>query len=219
MKRDVSRFVKWPRYVRIQRQRKVLSQRLKVPPSINQFKRALDKNSAAEVFKLLGKYAPETPAEKRARLRAAATDKEAGTESASGKPKVVKFGLNHVTDLIESKKASLVVIASDVDPIELVVWLPALCRRMGVPYVIVKNKSRLGQLVHQKKATAVALTEVNKEDASKLSNVQDMARSNFNDATDVLKTWGGGIMGKKTVRKLEIREAQIKAELEKKAMY
>ena len=38
------------------------------------------------------------------------------------------------------------VIAHDVDPIELVVWLPALCRKMGVPYAIVKGKSRLGQV-------------------------------------------------------------------------
>jgi large subunit ribosomal protein L7Ae len=54
------------------------------------------------------------------------------------KPLVVKFGLNHVTTLVESGKAQLVVIAHDVDPIELVVWLPALCRKMGVPYCIVK---------------------------------------------------------------------------------
>lgn len=42
--------------------------------------------------------------------------------------------------LIENKKASLVLIANDVDPIELVVFLPALCRKMGVPYAIVKGK-------------------------------------------------------------------------------
>ncbi len=51
---------------------------------------------------------------------------------------VVKFGLNHVTHLVETGKASLVVIAHDVDPIELVVWLPAVCRKMNVPYIIVK---------------------------------------------------------------------------------
>ena len=27
---------------------------------------------------------------------------------------------------------------SQVDPIELVVWLPAVCKKMGVPYLIVK---------------------------------------------------------------------------------
>ena len=54
------------------------------------------------------------------------------------KPVVVKYGINHITTLVEQRQASLVVIAHDVDPIELVVWLPALCRRMDVPYVIVK---------------------------------------------------------------------------------
>ena len=43
-KRDLTRFVKWPRYIRIQRQRAILKRRLKVPPAINQFSRALDKN-------------------------------------------------------------------------------------------------------------------------------------------------------------------------------
>lgn len=45
--------------------------------------------------------------------------------------------------------------------LQLVVWLPALCRKMDVPYMIVSNKGRLGQLVRQKKATAVCLTDVN----------------------------------------------------------
>jgi Ribosomal protein L7Ae/L30e/S12e/Gadd45 family len=37
----------------------------------------------------------------------------------------------------EPKNPALVVIAHDVDPIELVIFLPALCRKMGVPYGIV----------------------------------------------------------------------------------
>ena len=51
----------------------------------------------------------------------------------------LKFGLNHVTTLVEQKKAKMVVIAHDVDPIELVVWLPQLCRKMEVPFCIVKS--------------------------------------------------------------------------------
>ena len=43
------------------------------------------------------------------------------------------YGLDRVTALIEAKKAALVIIAHDVDPIELVIFLPALCRKMGVP--------------------------------------------------------------------------------------
>ena len=82
----------------------------------------------------------------------------------SKKPLFVKYGLNHCVALIEAKKASLVVIADDVDPIELVVFLPALCRKMGVPYVIVKNKARIGTVVHKKTAAVVTLQDVRSED-------------------------------------------------------
>ena len=161
--------MRWPRYVRFQRQKKILLQRLKVPPAINQFTKALDKNQAAEVFKLLDKYKPETADAKKARMETEAATKAAKESAHSGPPPaVLKFGLKHVTTLIELKKAKLVVIAHDVDPIELVVWLPALCRKMDIPFAIVKGKSRLGLLTHQKNCAVVALTSVNKEDESTL---------------------------------------------------
>ena len=62
------RWVKWPKYVRIQRQRRVLGQRLKVPPAINRFTKTLDKNTAETLFKLLMKYRPEDKAQKKERL-------------------------------------------------------------------------------------------------------------------------------------------------------
>ena len=43
-KRDLTRFVKWPKYIRIQRQKRILLQRLKVPPALNQFSKTIDKN-------------------------------------------------------------------------------------------------------------------------------------------------------------------------------
>ncbi len=55
-KQDLTRFVKWPEYVRLQRQKVILSQRLKVPPAIAQFSHTLDKNTATQLFKLLNKY-------------------------------------------------------------------------------------------------------------------------------------------------------------------
>lgn len=80
-KRDLHRFVKWPQYVRLQRQKRVLSMRLKVPPVINQFvTRALDKNSAETCFKLLMKYRPEDKKQKAERLKAEAAAREAGKE-------------------------------------------------------------------------------------------------------------------------------------------
>jgi len=50
--------------------------------------------------------------------------------------------------LIENKEAKLVIIASDVDPIELVLWLPQLCRKQEIPYAFVNGKAKLGKLVH-----------------------------------------------------------------------
>merc|ERR1719270_1865214 len=133
--KDLSRFVRWPRYIRIQRQRKVLYQRLKVPPSITQFSNTADKNLASDLFKLLLKYQPESKQQKKDRLREIAAGKEASAPAPA-----VKYGLNHVVGLIEKKKAKMVVIAHDVNPIELVVYLPALCRKMDIPYCIVKGK-------------------------------------------------------------------------------
>ena len=200
-RRDLSRMLKWPRYIRIQRQRKVLKMRLKVPPSIAQFGSTMDLNSGApprprspaphlpspgsaaawrcsrlpsrrrvegvsppahpsrpfvpaatNLFKLLDKYKPEEKKAKKQRLaemvRASAWDfgaaggfcwrvagprecdtlplisalrvrAQASGKSSAGKPYFVKCGLNHVTSLVEKKKAKLVVIAHDVEPIEV----------------------------------------------------------------------------------------------------
>jgi large subunit ribosomal protein L7Ae len=66
----------------------------------------------------LDKYRPETKAQKKQRLIAlAAAGSEAKPETA--KAKSVVYGLNHVTSLIERRKAKLIVIAHDVDPLEV----------------------------------------------------------------------------------------------------
>lgn len=78
---------------------------------------------ASSLFKLLHKYRPETKAQKKERLKNLAEQKvKAGSEAQqpqSKKPIVLKYGINHVTSLVEEKKAQLVVIANDVDPIEV----------------------------------------------------------------------------------------------------
>jgi len=213
-KRDLTRFVRWPKYVRLQRQKRVLQQRLKVPPSVNQFSRTLDKNTATQVFKLLDKHAPETKSAKKQRLLAAAKARSEGQKvEAPQKPNTVKYGIKHITALVEQKKASLVLIAHDVDPLEIVIWLPALCRKMGVPYAIVKGKARLGQVVHKKTATAVAFTSVNKEDRAEFAKVVDTIKTNFLDRYDELRRqWGGGRMGLKSNTKRLKREKALAQE-------
>ncbi|KAG1669054.1 hypothetical protein FOA52_003972 [Chlamydomonas sp. UWO 241] len=215
-KTDLHRFVKWPKYVRLQRQKRVLAMRLKVPPAINQFvTKSLDKNAAETLFKLMLKYRPEDKAQKKERLAAEAEARAAGKEADKKKPIVVKFGINHITQLIESGKASMVVIAHDVDPIELVVWLPALCKKMGVPYAIVKGKARLGAVVHQKTATALCLTSVKNEDQREFAKLVDTFKANFNDGKRV--NWGGHILGPKSQHKQAKRERAIAAEAAQRA--
>ena len=219
--------VKWPEYVRLQRQKKILNLRLKVPPAIAQFSNALDRNTAAQTFKLLNKYKPETKAEKKERLLKEATAVEEGKkkEDVSKKPYAVKYGLNHVVGLIENKKATLVLIPNDVDPIELVIFLPALCRKMGVPYAIVKGKARLGVVVHKKvyppplspfqlralmiltatqTAAVLALTEVRSEDKSEFSKLVSAIKEGYSEKYEEAKRhWGGGIMGQKAIARTE----------------
>lgn len=220
--------VKWPEYVRLQRQKKILNLRLKVPPAIAQFSNVLDRNTAAQTFKLLNKYKPETKAEKKERLLKEATAISEGKkkEDVSKKPYAVKYGLNHVVGLIENKKAGLVLIPNDVDPIELVIFLPALCRKMGVPYAIVKGKARLGVVVHKKvclpsvfsfavywscmiltihqTAAVLALTEVRSEDKSELSKLVSAIKEGYSEKYEEAKRhWGGGIMGQKAIARTE----------------
>merc|ERR1711985_109170 len=190
-KRNLTRFVKWPKYVRLQRSKMTLLKRIKIPPAINQFSNTFDQRQASQVFRLLNNLKPETKTEKKERLAEQAEKVAAGGKAAAKKPVAVKMGMNHVTSLIEEKKAKLVVIAHDVDPIEVIVWLPSLCKSRGVPYCIVKSKSRLGAVVGKKTATCLAITDVKPENKNDLANLITLANANFMDVyEDHQRKWG-----------------------------
>lgn len=213
-KRNLTRFVKWPKYIRIQRQKRILMQRLKVPPSIAQFQSTIERDQASKLLKLLAKYSPETRAEKKGRLAEAAANKSA---EKSAKPVHIKFGLNHVTQLVEEKRAKLVVIAHDVDPIEMMAFLPALCRKSGVPYCFVRGKANLGKLVHLKTATCLALTDVRKEDYTDFEALAKTFEQLYNQNERLRRTWGGGVMGIKNQHMMAAREKVRQIEQQKKA--
>ena len=171
-----SRFVKFPRYVQLQRQKRILMKRLKCPPALAQFFEPLDKDTSKKVYKALERYTPETKKEKKERLEKEAKEqvkdkKDNKNKKKEGKkPVTLKCGLNHVTYLVEQKRAKLVLIAADVDPIETVVFLPSLCKSMEIPYAIVPSKERLGHLANKKTCTCLALTDF-KENAAELENL------------------------------------------------
>ncbi len=77
--------------------------------------------SATNLFRLLDKYRPETKQERKTRLKARAEARVAGKEDAPTKRALaIRHGANTVTTLVEKKKAQLVIIANDVDPIEVI---------------------------------------------------------------------------------------------------
>jgi len=229
-KRDLYRFVRWPRYIRIQRQRAILKKRLKAPPAIAQFTKTLQGPTAKDLFKLLKHYMPESPVDKKKRLKAQAEsdlkeekkekkDKKPETskqrrakskvnkeERKKKKPPVLRHGISTVAGLVQNAKAKLVVIAHDVDPIELVIWLPALCRKFNIPYVIVKSKARLGHLVYHKTASALALTDIRKEHDTTFNNLADLARKQFNDNLRAYTDFGVPIMGSKFQARKKLEE-------------
>merc|ERR1712127_31985 len=204
---DLTRFVKWPKYIRIQRSRRILYQRIKIPPAINQFKQTFDKRQAGQLFRLLNQLKPESKAAKAERLGDAAA-KADGKSAASKKPVCVKMGINHVTKLVEEKEAKLVVIAHDVDPIEIVMWLPSLCKARGIPYCIVKSKARLGALVGKKTATCLAVTDVKPEQKADLEAIKQLCEAHFNDVFDqTMKTWGDATSSDRQAAKVAKRAA------------
>jgi len=93
--------------------------------------------------------------------------------------------------------------------LKLVLWLPTLCRKVGVPYCIVKSKSRLGQVVHKKTSAVLAVTTVRKEDQPAFDTLKKAIQENYNDRFEEMrKNWGGLSLGQKSRAK---QKAKAKA--------
>lgn len=114
-----------------------------------------------EIMSLARKHATETKEERKNRL----ADNAANNKDTKA-PACVVTGVSAVTRAVENagsgkhNEAKLVVIADDVDPLELVMFLPALCHTKDVPFAIVRSKAELGKLCHVKTCSCIAFTTV-----------------------------------------------------------
>jgi len=72
----------------------------------------------------------------------------------------IRVGTNEVTKSSERSEAKLVVMAEDVDPVEILIHVPMLCEEKRIPYLYVPKKQRLGQSAGlSKSAASVAVVE------------------------------------------------------------
>jgi large subunit ribosomal protein L7Ae len=94
----------------------------------------------------------ETPAE--------LADKALQLVQIAGETGKIRVGTNEVTKSSERAEAKLVVMAEDVDPVEILVHIPMLCEEKRIPYVYVPKKQRLGQSAGlTKSAASVAVVD------------------------------------------------------------
>lgn len=158
---DLNRFIKWPLYVRIQKEKKILCSKIKVPVAIQQFSKPLTDEVADKVSNIFLK------------------NKDSQLSAFFKKNNFfIKHGINNLTNLIQKKKALFVLIANNVNPIELVVWIPALCKKAGVSFAIIKNKSNLKKLSNKKSTSCVIIASENTPEY-KRSKIIDYFNTNF----------------------------------------
>lgn len=77
--------------------------------------------------------------------------------------------------------------------------------------LFLQGKARLGTVVHQKNATALALTAVKGEDQREFAKLVESFKAQYNEGPRV--NWGGGIMGVKSQAKTRKREKLVAKEL------
>jgi len=108
----------------------------------------------------------------------------------------VKKGVNEVTKSIERGLATLVLLAGDVEPEEVVMHIPALCKQKKIPIVFIAAKLDLGKAVGLNVPCAAASIEKAGEGAAQLKEVT---------------TWSVRMMGGKPEAKTEAK-AEAKPE-------
>lgn len=145
-KKNVARFVKWPKFIRVQRQKQILSKKLKIPSIINQFIRVPPKNMTKYVSDTFFNKADDW------RLKFGYDYPNAQTIK-----KYITHGVTNVTNYIRKGIALFVIIAYDVNPIEMIIWLPFLCKKYDVPFMIIQDKKLLGKALGVKKTSCAAI--------------------------------------------------------------
>ena len=79
----------------------------------------------------------------------------------------IKKGTNEVTKTVERGTAKFVVVAQDVNPKEIIMHIPLLCKEKNIPYAEVPSREELGASAGLEVPTT-AIAVVQEGDAKKL---------------------------------------------------
>lgn len=177
-RKDLTRFVKWPKFMRIQRQKQILFKRLKIPPVINLFIRLPDKNETTKVMNTFFpggekserwstlsnlKWIDESKNRHDKKGTENVTEnKKNSEENFSNSKNYMLTGLRRVINSIRNGKALFVIISYDVNPIEMIVWLPFLCKKYNVAFSIINNKKVLGKKFGLKQTSCAVILKHHK---------------------------------------------------------
>ena len=89
----------------------------------------------------------------------------------------IKKGTNKVTKIIERGLAKLVVYAKDVEPKEIIMHIPALCKEKNVPFVEVDKKADLGTVSGMAGRTTASVAIIQEGDSKKLiKEIEEMLK-------------------------------------------
>ena len=85
----------------------------------------------------------------------------------------IKVGANECTKAVERGIAKLVIAARDVQPQEIIMHLPLLCKEKNIPFSTVNTKKELGEKASMS-VGAAAIAVVDEGDAKK--ELEDLAK-------------------------------------------
>lgn len=92
----------------------------------------------------------------------------------------IKIGANEVTKAAERGTAKLIILAGDVNPPEIVMHLPIICKEKNIPISFVATKKELGEKVGISVGTAaLAITnegETKKDFEDLVKKLQEVAK-------------------------------------------
>jgi 50S ribosomal protein L7Ae len=75
-----------------------------------------------------------------------------------------KKGTNEVIKSVERGESKLVILAEDVNPPEVVYFIPKLCEERKVPFAYVKTRADLGSKVAISSAASISITDLGKSE-------------------------------------------------------